>query len=186
MVPQSPAPQGLYSKAEYERIRLFLLQTMKQAGLQVEHTVRELQERAHPAEWALVEDCIKATSVTGSHTLLEFLRAIHPGFVNRRRHERAPMKARCLVSASARDRSGAGRFCDLSLRGCRLECDLILAAGMELRLDVLLPQEGGAVTVGRSVVRWTSGRHAGVEFLHLRPDDSARLEGYVERARSVL
>lgn len=185
MSPHTPVSGGLYGTDEHERIRLFLLQAMNEAGLRVEHSVRDLRERLDPALWPAVEACVKAASITGGQTLLELLRAIHPGFVNLRRFDRVPAQARCLVAIAGRDRSGRGRITEVSRGGCRLECDLRLAPGTELTMDLLLPHEAGVVAIDRAVVRWARGRQAGVEFIHVRQEDRARLERYVERARSL-
>lgn len=185
MVPRETAVQDACWVAEYERIRIFLLQVMNEAGLHVDHTIRELQERANPVAWPIVEAYLKATSVTGGQTLRELLRAIHPGITNLRQHERVRTQLRCRVSTRVPEGSGEGLICELSLGGCRLESDRVLAPGTEVALQACLPHDACVIAIDHAVVRWAHSRQHGIEFLHLRPEDTARLQRLLERAGSV-
>lgn len=182
MVPREKAAQDANCQAEHEQIRIFLLQVMNEAGLQVDHTIRELQERANPVAWPSVETYIKATSVTGGQTLLELLRAIHPGITNLRQHARVRTELRCLVSTRVPESSGEGLICELSLGGCRLESDLTLAPCTELTLQLCLPPEACLIAIDHAVVRWAHSRQLGIEFLHLRQEDTAGLQRFLDRA----
>lgn len=186
MVTREKAAQDGGGVAEHEHIRTFLLQVMNEAGLQVDHTIRELQERANPVAWPTVEVYLKATSVTGGQTLLELLRAIHPGIANLRQHERVPTQLRCLVSTRVTESSGEGLICELSLGGCRLESALTLAPCTELTLQLCLPHEACPIAIDHAVVRWAHGRQRGIEFLRLWQDDTARLQQFLDGARSFL
>lgn len=186
MVPREKAGQDSNCVAEYEHIRIFLLQVMNEAGLQVNHTIRELQERANPVAWPAVEAYLKATSVTGGQTLLELLRAIHPGITNLRQHERVRTQLRCLVSTRVPERSGEGLICELSLGGCRLESDLTLAPCTELALQLRLPHEACVIAIDQAVVRWAHSRQLGIEFLGLRQEDAAGLQRFLNSAGSFL
>lgn len=180
------AAQDTNCLAEHEQIRIFLLQVMNEAGLQVDHTIRELQERANPVAWPTIEAYLKTTSVTGGQTLLELLRAIHPGITNLRKHERVRTRLRCLVSTRVPESSGEGLICELSLGGCRLESDLTLAPCTELTLQLFLPHEACVIAINQAVVRWAHSRQLGIEFLHLRQEDTARLQRFLDRAGSFL
>lgn len=186
MVPREKAAQDAKCVAEYEHIRIFLLQVMNEAGLQVNHTIRELQERANPVAWPTVEAYLKATSVTGGQTLLELLRAIHPGITNLRQYARVQTQLRCLVSTRVPESSGEGLICELSLGGCRLESDRPLTPCTELALQLCLPHEACVIVIDQAVVRWAHSRQLGIEFLHLRQDDTRRLQQFLDRAGSFL
>lgn len=186
MVLQEKAADDANGAAEYEQIRIFLLQVMNEAGLQVDHTIRELQERANPVAWSAVEAYLKATTITGGQTLLELLKAIHPGITNLRQQERVRTQVRCRVSTPVPEHRGEGLICELSLGGCRLDSDLTLAPCTGLTLQLDLPHEAGAITIEHAVVRWAYGRQCGIEFLRLQDEDRARLQRFLERARSVL
>lgn len=185
MVPRETVVQDACWVAEYERIRIFLLQVMNEAGLHVDHTIRELQERANPVTWPIVEAYLKATSVTGGQTLSELLRAIHPGLTNLRQHERVQTQVRCRVSTRVPEGRGEGLICELSLGGCRLESDRTLAPGTEVALQVYLPHGACVIAIDHAVVRWAHSRQLGIEFLHLRQEDTGRLQRLLERAGSV-
>ena len=186
MVPREKAAQDSNCMAEYEHIRIFLLQVMNEAGLQVDHTIRELQERANPVAWPIVEAYLKATSVTGGQPLRELLRAIHPGITNLRQHERVRTQLRCRVSTRVPKRRGESLICELSLGGCRLESALTLAPCTELTLQLCLPHEACVIVIDQAVVRWAHSRQLGIEFLHLRQDDTRRLQQFLDRAGSFL
>lgn len=187
MVPrEKAAAQDADCMAEYEHIRVFLLQVMNEAGLQVNHTIRELQERANPVVWPAVEVYIKATSVTGGQTLLELLKAIHPGITNLRQQERVRTRVQCIVSTRVPERSGEGLICELSPGGCRLNSDLMLAPGTELTLQLHLPHEGCSIAIDEAVVRWVHSRQLGIEFLRLRQEDAAGLQRFLNSAGSFL
>lgn len=166
---------------DYEAIRTFLLQVMNQAGLQVEHTVRDLQERTPPMLWPTVESYVKATSLTGAHTVLGLLHAIHPGMGDLRRDERADSRGHCRVVTSTAETSRQGLFQELSRSGCRLEGDFRLTIGTKLILYLWPAQEADAIIVDCAVVRWVCGRQVGVEFLDLRGDATARVLLHVKQ-----
>ena len=186
MVTREKTAQDASCVAEYEQIRIFLLQVMNEAGLQVDHTIRELQERANPVAWPAVEAYLKATSVTGGQTLRELLRAIHPGITNLRQHERVRTQLRCLVSTRVPESSGEGLICELSLGGCRLESDLTLVPCTELALQLCLPHEACLIAIDQAVVRWAHSRQLGIEFLCLQCEDTGRLQRFLDRAGSFL
>lgn len=180
MVPREAVAYDADWAAEYERIRIFLLQMMNEAGGHVDNTIRELQERANPVVWPIVEAYLKATSVTGDQTLREFLRTIRPSLTNLRQHERVRTQLGCQVVTGVSENSGKNLICELSLAGCRLKSDLLLAPGTELALRVCLPHEVCVIPVNHAVVRWAHSRQLGIEFLHLRQKDTGRLQRFLE------
>lgn len=181
MAPRTSEPNDVTSAVEYEETRTFLLQVMNQAGLQVEHTVRDLQERTPPVLWPTVESYVKATSVTGAHTILDLVRAIYPGMGDLRRDKRVDSRGHCHVVTSSVEPGREGLLLELSHGGCRLEGDFTLTIGAELSLYLWLPQDAHAITVDRGVVRWIRGRQIGVEFLDLRGDAAVRVLRHVEQ-----
>lgn len=181
MALRTSEPNEITCAAAYEEVRILLIQVMNQAGLQLEHTVRDLQERTPPVFWPTVESYVKATSVTGAHTILDLLRAIYPGMGDLRRDERVDSRGHCHVVTSSAEPVRQGLLRELSRGGCRLEGDFTLPIGAELSFYLWLPQEAHAITVDLGVVRWVRGRQIGVEFLDLRGDAAARVLRHVEQ-----
>src|SRR5262245_25008278 len=184
MVPRETMAHDAVWMAEYERNRIFFRQVRNEAGLQVDHTLRELQERTNPVSWPTVDAYLKATSVTKGQTLRELLRAIHPSLTNLRQHERVRAQLWCRVATRVPKHSGKSLICELSLNGCRLESDLILAPGTKLALQVCLPHEVCVIAIDQAVVRWAHSRQLGFEFLHVRHEDTGRLQRFLESVGS--
>ena len=184
MVPRETVAHDADWVAEYERIRIFLLQVMNEAGSHVDHTIRELQDRANPVAWPTVEAYLKATSVTESQTLRELLQAIHPSLTNLRQHERVRTHLWCRVATHVPENSGKGLIGELSLGGCRLESDLPLAPCTELALQLSLPHEECEIVIDHAVVRWARSLQLGLEFLHLQKEDTGRLQRFLESVGS--
>ena len=75
--------------------------------------------------------------------------------------------------------AGGGTVTDLSTRGCAVESDTRLPTGTRLELCALFPEDHCPLVLDKAVVRWSSEGKFGLEFLRIRPEDQARLCGFV-------
>ena len=73
--------------------------------------------------------------------------------------------------------TGHGVVYNLSLDGCQIESPLSIQVGM--KLTVIMDVERELLTVESAAVRWANPPYFGVEFLVLRPQEQARLDGYL-------
>ncbi|MEP6959630.1 MAG: PilZ domain-containing protein [Nitrospirota bacterium] len=169
---------GVSDLEDYETTRRSILHVMNAAGLQVEHTLHELQARADPGAWARIEGYLKPGMVTGDQKIIELLVAIHPGAtgVALRGQTRLRVQFRGLFSAGVSMVSGQGWLQDLSHYGCRMESDTSLQPGTELELCFFYgSREAVPIRVELATVRWAKGHELGVKFLRLQSHEEARL-----------
>lgn len=78
---------------------------------------------------------------------------------------------------------GEGTIADLSKSGCRVESDARLEKGVELKLELFLPDYSWPMKVDRAVVRWIKGRSFGVEFLSLQSAQRDRLVRFIMKMK---
>lgn len=69
---------------------------------------------------------------------------------------------------------------DVSVRGCRIESTIQVHTGTVLELRLYLSTDEPPLGVVQAVVRWSRGRHFGVEFVSLEPEEWARLQHFVK------
>lgn len=163
-------------KSTRQAMRVFILQTMNEAGLNVGSTLQELHEHVSPHAWSIVENVIKEASMTGQETLFSLLNTILPGITDMRQHKRTSVHLRCRISVHpTRAMTGHGVISDLSLGGCRLETNLPLAPGAELALHIHLPEESRSFTIDYAVARRGHNQHFGIEFLERSQESSNSL-----------
>ena len=63
---------------------------------------------------------------------------------------------------------GEGVLIDLSIKGCRVESDVLVQTGNQLELRVYLPDHDFSLDVESSAVRWSRGQEFGLEFVRIR------------------
>ena len=73
--------------------------------------------------------------------------------------------------------TGHGVVYNLSLDGCQIESPLSILVGMKLTVVMDIDREPLAIDL--AAVRWANPPYFGVEFLVLRPQEQARLDGYL-------
>jgi hypothetical protein len=67
---------------------------------------------------------------------------------------------------------------DLTVPGCLLETAMLLERGQPVQLLVYLDQLR-PLRINLGVVRWVSGKTAGIEFIRMSADDQGRLDVFV-------
>ncbi len=80
--------------------------------------------------------------------------------------------------------AGGGTLTNLSMRGCAVESHTRIPTGTRLELCALFPEDHCPVVPDKAVVRWSSGGKFGLEFLRIRPEEEARLRGFVSTLKS--
>ena len=73
--------------------------------------------------------------------------------------------------------TGDGIVYNLSADGCQIESPLSILVGMKLTVVMDIDREPLAIDL--AAVRWANPPYFGVEFLVLRPQEQARLDGYL-------
>ena len=98
------------------------------------------------------------------------------GPVHPRYSERKPTSAK--VTLSAGPRVGEGQVLDLTVPGCLLQTAMPLERGQDVQLLIYL-NELRPMRINLGMVRWVSGRTAGIEFIRMSADDQARLRTFI-------
>jgi hypothetical protein len=75
---------------------------------------------------------------------------------------------------------GEGTIVTLSIRGCGLTSHQPLGKGSLLRLHIRHVEQEAPIEIGVAVVRSSTSRQLGIEFLSLQPDEEARLRRLLE------
>jgi len=168
---------------DYQTIRRSILRVMNEAGLQVNHTLRELQARADPDAWARIEGYIKARPITGNQRIGDLLTAIQPGAVDLRKHTRIRVDFRSTFSGGT-VLEGGGTVPNLSLGGCRVESAASVQVGLVLELRIYAPGLDWPLLIDEAAVRWVRGHPFGLAFVRLRETEDERLRQVVESLRA--
>ena len=75
---------------------------------------------------------------------------------------------------------GRGVIRNLSMRGARIETDVLLDKNDQLTLFLTLPHQAGVLEIPAVAIRWlTRLKQLGVEFLRLDPTTSRQLMRYL-------
>jgi hypothetical protein len=78
------------------------------------------------------------------------------------------------------DAKGNGTVRNLSVRGCKIESDVLVHDDMLLVLRLSIPNEASTVRVDVAAVRWAIGGLFGVQFLTLHEDEQRRINRHLE------
>ena len=171
--------EGMSAGEDYQLIRRLILQVMNEAGLQVDHTLRELQARADPDAWARIEGYIKARPITGNQRIRDLLTAIQPGASDLRKHTRFRADFRSTFSGGT-VLEGGGTVLDLSLGGCRVESAASVQVGLVMELRIYAPGLDWPLLIDDAAVRWVIGHTFGLAFLRLGETEDERLRQVVK------
>jgi len=164
---------------DYQTIRRSILRVMNEAGLQVSHTLRELQARADPDAWARIEGYIKARPITGNQRIGDLLTAIQPGAVDLRKHTRFRVDFRSTFSGGT-VLEGGGTVPNLSLGGCRVESAASVQVGLVMELRIYVPWLDWPLLIDEAAVRWVRGHTFGLAFIRLGETEDERLRQVVK------
>ena len=102
--------------------------------------------------------------------------------MDRRQHRRVPV---CYLSTFSTEKKTVGNavVLDLSLGGCRVHSVAPVDPGMQVDLQIALPNQPAPFAVKRALVRWARQREFGVSFMSLRPEDQGVLRRLMLSAR---
>ena len=91
----------------------------------------------------------------------------------------------CATSISSDEPigDGQGALKNVSIGGCAVGSNLVLAKGAYLGLCFCLPGHEQPVDVVLAKVRWSLGEAAGVEFILVGPDSQERLRDYIKNTK---
>ncbi len=96
--------------------------------------------------------------------------------MNPRYSERKATSAKVTLSAGAR--VGEGQVLDLTVPGCLLQTAMPLERGQDVQLLVYL-NELRPMRINLGIVRWVSGKTAGIEFIRMSGADQERLRAFI-------
>ncbi len=83
------------------------------------------------------------------------------------------------VVFSGADKAGEGSVINLSIQGCAVESHMGVPRGTLLQVCTLIPDDDLLLAPDMAVVRWSSGRKFGVEFINIRFEEQGRLRHLV-------
>lgn len=90
--------------------------------------------------------------------------------------ERKPTTAKVTLSAGPRVREG--QVLDLTVPGCLLQTAMPLEPGQDVQLLIYL-NALRPMRINLGMVRWVSGKTAGIEFIRMPSDDQERLRAFI-------
>ncbi len=103
--------------------------------------------------------------------------------MNPRYSERKATSAKVTLSVGTR--VGDGQMLDLTVPGCLLQTAMPLERGQDVQLLIYL-KELRPMRINLGIVRWVSGKAAGIEFIRMSAGDQERLRllvGYKPQLR---
>jgi hypothetical protein len=91
------------------------------------------------------------------------------------------MPANFAASFACDDVEGTGQVVDISLNGCSLEADTVIAEGSILRMALQMSEELAPISVEAALVRDVNKNRIGIEFLRFQYHDRERLQIFIRR-----
>lgn len=76
---------------------------------------------------------------------------------------------------SAKHQEGQGRTLDVSLGGCKVESEMMVAQGDTLECRLHVPGFDWPLRIDEATVRWVRGSTFGIEFTRMRPEEEGKL-----------
>lgn len=98
---------------------------------------------------------------------------------DRREYNRMP--ASFPVSFACDGADGTGHVVDISLNGCTLEANTIIAEGSIIRMTLQMCEELAPINVEAALVRAANKNRIGIEFLRFQYHDRERLQVFIRR-----
>lgn len=84
------------------------------------------------------------------------------------------------VSFSGSGAAGGGLITNLSTEGCAIESKEPVHPTTFLALSLRLPEHSSSVRVESAEVRWANARGFGLRFIHLRTEEQARFQRFIQ------
>jgi hypothetical protein len=101
--------------------------------------------------------------------------------VEKDRREYNRMPANFPVSFACDGVEGTGHVVDISLNGCSLQADTIIAEGSIVRMALQMSEELAPISVEAALVRDVNRNRIGIEFLRFQYHDRERLQIFIRR-----
>src|SRR5262249_37960984 len=98
--------------------------------------------------------------------------------MERRQHRRIPAQLKSLLLGNSHEVEGV--TLDLSIGGARIESDIAVFPGKQLRVRLVVPGEEELLSIDQALVRWVHEDTFGIEFLKLNKEDQDDLEELVD------
>jgi PilZ domain len=74
-----------------------------------------------------------------------------------------------------------GSVRNLSVKGCRIDSVISPFTGMQLTVQLHVPDEAKPIVISNAAVRWSGSAGIGLEFLTVAPPHQDRLDRMIER-----
>ncbi|HEY6263003.1 MAG TPA: PilZ domain-containing protein [Nitrospiraceae bacterium] len=75
----------------------------------------------------------------------------------------------------------AGSILNLSAKGCRVNSIISPFTGMQLTVQLHVPDESIPIVINNAAVRWSGSAGIGLEFLTVEPPHQDRLDRMIQR-----
>ena len=90
------------------------------------------------------------------------------------------VELRCTIGFSSGEIEGDATVTNISTAGCRAESDINMAEGLDVHVQLHLPDLSPPIKVERASVRWVAGNAFGLNFILFFPSERARLRALLE------
>jgi hypothetical protein len=90
------------------------------------------------------------------------------------------------VSFSGDQVSDGGTIVNLSAEGCAIMSDTVVGDAVYVQLKMELLEREEPVHIELAVVRWSSDKRFGVEFIKIRSQEGERLKNFVKALESTI
>ncbi|MCP9447475.1 MAG: PilZ domain-containing protein [Nitrospira sp.] len=98
----------------------------------------------------------------------------------RDRRDQPRFHAQFRSSLSGRHQEGYGRTMDISVGGCKIESDLMVAEGTILECRIHVPGLDWPLRIDEAAVRWTDGKTFGLRFSKISPQELEKLQAVLD------
>ncbi len=98
--------------------------------------------------------------------------------MERRQHRRVPAQLKSLLLGNSHEVEGI--TLDLSIGGAKIESEIDVFPGKQLRVRLVVPGEEVPLLIDRALVRWVDEDTFGIEFLAVNQDEQDDLEELID------
>lgn len=96
----------------------------------------------------------------------------------RRQHRRVPARLKSLLLGNSHEVEGI--TLDLSIGGARIESDIDVFPGKQIRVRLVVPGEEEPLLIDQALVRWVDEDTFGIEFLKVNRERRDDLEELID------